>query len=136
MSNTSDKFKTTSHEYTCRVVANKFNVTSERVAAVVQLQHNEERYKANDPDRRLLTEASEYMDRAIKQEILDAYQTFGLKKPDEFVEDPVGSSGAGRKESKQYQTVEDLYDVRSRYRAKLRSPVRRYWASTYYLLCA
>jgi len=111
LTNASQRYGATSHEYVCRIVANKFNVTSGRVAAIVQLQHNEERYKAETPDRKLLTEAAEYMDRAVKQEILDAYQTFGLKKPDEFVEDPVGSSGAGRKESKQYRTVEDLFDV-------------------------
>jgi hypothetical protein len=103
-----EKHKTTSHEYIMKVIANKYNITAERVAGVVQLQHNEEQYK-RDPDRKLLVEAAEYMDRAIQQEILDAYKTFGLKMPDEFVEDPIGV--VGRQESKAWQVAEDLFDA-------------------------
>lgn len=103
-----ERHKKTSHEYVMRVIGQKFNITPQRVAAIVQLQHNEEQIKKNDPDRKLLTEAAEYMDRAIRQEILDAYQTFNLKKPDEFVEDPVGVKGH---KDHGYQVVEDLFDV-------------------------
>jgi hypothetical protein len=103
-----EKHKVTSHEYIMRVIAQKYNITAERVAGIVQLQHNEEQYK-RDPNRKLLVEAAEYMDRAIQQEILDAYQTFNQKKPDEFVEDPLGV--VGRQESKRWEVAEDLYDV-------------------------
>ena len=103
------KHQRTSHEYIMRVIAQKFNITAERVAAVVQLQHNEEQMK-RDPNAKLLTEAAEYMENAIKETIVNAYKTFKLKKPDEpFVTDPVGVSGL--KESKTYQVVEDLLDV-------------------------
>lgn len=104
----SEKYKTTSHEYVVRVIAQKYNLTAERVAGVIQLQHNEEQYKREG--RELLTETAEYMDRAIKNEIQDAYQTFGQKKPEEFVEDPVGSA-VNMQESKKYQTVDDVFDV-------------------------
>jgi hypothetical protein len=103
-----DKHKVTSHEYIMRVIAQKYNITAERVAGIVQLQHNEEQYK-RDPDRKLLVEAAEYMDRAIREEILDAYRTFNQKMPDEFVEDPIGV--VGRQESKRWEVAEDLYDV-------------------------
>jgi len=98
----------TSHEYVMRVIAQKFNISSERVAAIVQLQHNEEQYK-RQANRPLFPEAAEYMDREIQKEILDAYQTFRQKKPDEFVEDPVGVLGL--QESKSWQVVEDVMDT-------------------------
>jgi hypothetical protein len=105
-----EQHKKTSHEYVMRVIAQKFNITAERVAATVQLQHNEEQIKKNDPERVLLTEAAEYMEKSFKKEIADAYKTFNLKKPDdEFVEDPAGV--LGMQESKMYQAVDDLFDM-------------------------
>jgi hypothetical protein len=109
ISHADSKHGKTSHEYVMRVIAQKYNITPGRVAGVVQLQHNEEQIKRNDPDRVLLTKAADYMDSAIKKEIAEAYQTFGLKKPDDFVEDPVGVSA--KKESSQWQVVEDVFDV-------------------------
>jgi hypothetical protein len=109
VSRASGKHGVTSHEYVMRVIAQKYNITPQRVAAVVQLQHNEEQIKRNFPDRVLLTKTADYMDQAIKKEINDAYQTFGLKKPDDFVEDPVGVSAP--LERSQWQTVEDVFDV-------------------------
>ncbi|GAX27781.1 hypothetical protein FisN_13Hh114 [Fistulifera solaris] len=103
----------TSHEYIVRVVAQKFNLTPERVAAVIQLQHNEEqmirKQQEGDDSVKLLTEAAEYMDNAIQQEINEAYRGFGLKKPDEFVEDPT-FIGVGQ-ESKSWKVIDDLFDV-------------------------
>jgi hypothetical protein len=109
ISRASGKHGTTSHEYVMRVIAQKYNITPGRVAAVVQLQHNEEQIKRHEPDRVLLTKTADYMDAAIKKEINDAYQTFGLKKPDDFVEDPVGVSAS--LERSQWQVVEDVFDV-------------------------
>ncbi|GKZ00256.1 hypothetical protein MPSEU_000978500 [Mayamaea pseudoterrestris] len=104
----SDKHGVTSHDYITRVIAQKFNLTQERIAAIIQLQHNEQQYKREG--RTLLTEAASYMDAAIQQEIREAYQTFDLKQPDEFVEDPVGVTGE-LQERKQWQVVEDVFDV-------------------------
>jgi hypothetical protein len=109
ISRSQDKHGTTSHEYVMRVIAQKYNITPGRVAAVVQLQHNEEQIKRQYPDRVLLTKTADYMDAAMKKEINDAYQTFGLKKPDDFVEDPVGSQAP--LERSQWQVIEDVFDV-------------------------
>ena len=109
LSHSQEKHGVTSHEYVVRVIAQKYNITAERVAAIVQLQHNEEQILKEDPDRVLLNKAANYMDDAVKQEIQEAYQTFGLKKPDEFVEDPVGVSGSFERAS--WQVVNDVLDV-------------------------
>lgn len=101
-----------SHEYVIRLLAYKFNVTQERIAATVRLQHNEEQYK-RDGKRKLLQEEADYMDQAIQKEIEEAYKAEGknVKPPtDFFIEDPVAVSG--RKEAKAYTTsVADHYDV-------------------------
>lgn len=99
----------TSHEYVMRVIAQRYNITAERVAAVVQLQHNEEQILQNEPDRELLTETADQMDNLIKQEINNAYQTFNLKKPDSFTEDPVGVNEL--QDRKKWMVAEDLFDV-------------------------
>jgi Eukaryotic mitochondrial regulator protein len=99
----------TSHEYVMRVIAQKFNVTAERVAAVVQLQHNEQQMLLQNPDAELCTELADRMDRLIQQEIDDAYQTFNLKKPETFTEDPVGVDSW--KEPKKWVIVDDVFDV-------------------------
>lgn len=99
----------TSHEYVMRVIAQKYNITAERVAGVVQLQHNEEQILLNEPDRKLLTETANRMDAAIKQEINDAYQTFNLRKPDSFTEDPVGVNEL--QDRKKWMVAADLFDV-------------------------
>jgi hypothetical protein len=109
MLSTESKFGKTSHEYVMRVIAQKYNITAERVAAVVQLQHNEEQILQNEPDRKLLTETAERMDTRIKQEINDAYQTFKLKKPESYTEDPVGVNEL--QDRKKWLVAEDLFDV-------------------------
>ena len=98
----------TSHEYIMRVIAQKYNITPERAAGVVQLQHNEEQLK-RDPKVKLLQDEADYMDASIKQEIKDCYKTFGMELEKDFIEDPVAISRL--KESKKYQTVEDLLDL-------------------------
>jgi hypothetical protein len=99
----------TSHEYVMRVIAQKFNITAERVAAVVQLQHNEQQMLLENPDIELCTELADQMDKLIKDEINDAYQTFNLKKPESFVEDPVGT--ADLKPRKKWVIADDVFDV-------------------------
>jgi hypothetical protein len=97
----------TSHEYVMRVIAQKFNITAERVAAVVQLQHNEQQMILQNPDIELCDDLADEMDRLIKQEISDAYQTFNMKKPESFLEDPVTEVREGKK----WTIVNDVFDV-------------------------
>jgi hypothetical protein len=105
----------TSHEYVMRVLAQKFNVTAERIAAVVQLQHNEAELLRNRPEIHchLLYEEAKYMDKAIKQEIENAYKSTGEVRPNTFVEDPVGVDGL--QETKKFKPAEDLLDVGDMY---------------------
>ena len=102
----------TSHEYVVRVIAQKFQLTPERVAAVIQLQHNEQQLvrqkQEGEPDIHLCEEAADFMDNAIQQEIRDAYKAHNLNKPESFVEDPVMGLG---QERKTWQVIDDVFDV-------------------------
>lgn len=102
------RYRKTSHEYVCRVIAQNHNITATRVAGIIQLQHNEEQYK-KDPNYKFYSEAQAFMDKTIKEEIEMAYESEGLKKPDNFVEDPVGVGGI--KESKSLAVVDDVLDM-------------------------
>lgn len=97
----------TSHEYAMRAVAQRFRITAQRVAAVVQLQHTEQQLKRQGV--KLADDVAEYMDAQIQNEIRQAYQSFGQRPPDSFVEDPVGVMATG--DSKQWQPVDDVLDV-------------------------
>ena len=99
----------TSHEYVMRVIAQKFQITADRVAAIVQLQHNEQQMILENPDIELETELADEMDRIFKAEIDDAYATFNLKKPDKFVEDPIGTLDLT--ETKKWMIADDVFDV-------------------------
>lgn len=99
----------TSHEYVMRVIAQKFNITADRVAAIVQLQHNEQQMMLENPDIELCTDLADEMDREFKAEIEEAYQTFNLKKPESFVEDPAGT--ADLKPNKKWVIADDVFDV-------------------------
>lgn len=99
----------TSHEYVMRVIAQQYNITAERVAAVVQLQHNEEQIILHDPGRKLLTETANRMDTLIKKEISDAYEHYKTNQPDSFTEDPVGVNGLP--DRKKWKIAADVLDV-------------------------
>ena len=118
MLNNGEQGATTSHEYAMRVVAQRFRITSQRVAAVVRLQHNEQQLIRAGAV--LADDVSEYMDASITKEINAAYHALGggdrrdsqsppPRAPDSFVEDPVGLQARG--ESKTYQPVDDVLDV-------------------------
>jgi len=104
--------KRTSHEYIVRVVGQRYQITPERVAAIVQLQHNEQqmirRKNAGDTSVKLYTELADHMDAAIQTEIRNAYKSFRLAAPEDFVEDPIPDAD---KEGKPWQLVDDLFDV-------------------------
>lgn len=107
----------TSHEYVVRVVAQKFGLTPERVAGIIQLQHNEQQLKrklsdpncdtSGYPSYQKMQEMSDMMDAGYAQEIRNAYQSNNAVAPESFVEDPVPA----KHDSKAWQTVDDVFDV-------------------------
>ena len=104
---------TTSHEYVTRVIAQKFNLTTSRTAAVIQLQHSEEQMRQHNPEL-LCEEQAQYAEEAIKKNIKDAYRADRSSPPsDGFMEDPVGIHGRGEMDetSKHWTTAEDMYDL-------------------------
>jgi len=108
MKRTQETHGTTSHEYVCRLLGQRFDITPFRAAAIIQLQHNEEQYKLNEPDRLLCTEEAKLMDAYVKHTIQDAYRSTGEIPPDKFVE-PVDPDGG--MESYKTIAVDDLMDV-------------------------
>ena len=117
MSSDSDADHITSHEYVVRVIGQKFNISCDRVAAIVQLAHNEEQIR-KEGKQEIHTKAQEYVDAKIREHIQNIYQVYGEVDPKEFVEDPLASTAAysGRYSSqsenpKNTTVVDDLYDV-------------------------
>ena len=108
MTNAQEKHGKTSHEYVCRLLGQRFNITPFRAAAIIQLQHQEEQYKLNEPDRPVLTEEAKIMDAYMKHTITEAYRSTGETPPDTFVE-PVDPEGG--MESYKTVAVDDLMDV-------------------------
>lgn len=105
--------KTTSHEYVCRVIAQKFNITPMRAAAVIQLQHAEEQMRQHNPDM-LCEDQAKYAEEAILQNIQDAYRSQRAQIPKQpFVEDPVGAHGRGEADetSVSWTNTDDIYDL-------------------------
>ncbi|KAL3934278.1 MAG: hypothetical protein SGBAC_009967 [Bacillariaceae sp.] len=105
--------KTTSHEYVCRVIAQKFNITPMRAAAVIQLQHAEEQIRQHNPDM-LCEDQAKYAEEAIQSNIRDAYRSQRAqmsKQP--FAEDPVGAHGRGEQDetSVSWTKTDDIYDL-------------------------
>lgn len=108
MTTAQEKHGKTSHEYVCRLLGQRFNITPFRAAAIIQLQHLEEQYKLNEPDRLILTEEAKIMDDYMKHTIEEAYRSTGETPPETFVEqvDPEGGM-----ESYKTMAVDDLMDV-------------------------
>lgn len=107
------KHNTTSHEYVCRVIAQKFNITPMRAAAVIQLQHAEEQMRQQHPEL-LCEEQAKYAEEAILQNIRDAYRAERAQPPRQaFVEDPVGAHGRGEPDetSVSWTSADDIYDL-------------------------
>jgi len=112
MSSDEDTDGVTSHEYVVRVVGQKHGITAMRVAAIVQLAHNEERIVA-EGQHELYNDVQEYVDASIRKHIQTAYREHRERDPDGFVEDPVGVIGEMSPEVRTAETirVEDLHDV-------------------------
>ncbi len=104
------EFKTTSHEYVMRVIAEKFNLSPSRVAAIVQNCHDEEQaLKKGDPDM-IHEKAHKFVEAKIQEHIRAVYHEYGEKNPNEFIEQPIGSAPMFE-QSSSVARVDDLYDV-------------------------
>lgn len=106
MVNAEEKFGKTSHEYVCRLLAQKFYITPFRAAAIIQLQHSEEQFKLKHPDEDI-GNVAETMDLYMKNTIKEAYKSTGEVPPESFVE-PLPNSGM---ESHKVMAVDDLMDI-------------------------
>uniref|UniRef100_A0A7R9YZA4 Uncharacterized protein n=1 Tax=Pseudictyota dubia TaxID=2749911 RepID=A0A7R9YZA4_9STRA len=111
----------TSHEYVMRVVAQKFGISTKRAAAVVQLQHNEDRIRKEKPEQKIYYEVQEHVDAMAQNYIKDLYEFYGEDPPKGFVEDPMGTDGTGDPDRlvRGSTSANDLYDVDALMRQKL-----------------
>lgn len=121
----------TSHEYVIRVLAERFQITTQRAAGVVQLQHAEEQMRWHNPEL-LCEEQAQYAEQTILKNISDAYRAERSQPPgtvrgsgggrggggqlqvvQPFVEDPVGIHGRGEPDetSKTWVATDDIYDM-------------------------
>ena len=108
-----EKHQKTSHEYVVRVIAQKHNITTQRAAGVVQLQHAEEQMRRHSPEL-LCDEEAKIAEDRILQNIQDAYRAEEKSDPPrEFIEDPVGIAGMGEPDESSlgYTNADDLYDM-------------------------
>lgn len=108
----------TSHEYVCRVLAQQYQITPWRVAGVIQLQHNEEQMRRNNPEL-LCEEQARYAEEMILQNISDAYRSDRSENPNRnqrFVEDPVGIHGRGAPDeiSSSFVAADDIFDMEAK----------------------
>lgn len=113
----------TSHEYVCRVLAQRFQITTWRAAGVVQLQHAEEQMRRNNPEL-LCEDQAQWAENTILKNIQDAYKSQRALPPNRgrggeeqaFVEDPVGIHGLGEPDeiSSSWTTTDDIYDMETK----------------------
>lgn len=113
----------TSHEYVCRVLAQRFQITTWRAAGVVQLQHAEEQMRRNNPEL-LCEEQAQWAEETIMKNISDAYKSERAHPPNRghggqqqaFVEDPVGIHGLGEPDeiSNAWVATDDIYDMETK----------------------
>jgi len=113
----------TSHEYVCRVLAQRFQITTWRAAGVVQLQHAEEQMRRNHPEL-LCEDQAQYAEETILKNIADAYKSERSQPPNKghggqhqpFVEDPVGLHGLGEPDetSRGWLPTDDIYDLEAK----------------------
>lgn len=98
----------TSHEYIFRVLGQKFNVSSSRVAAVCVLKHNEEQMKARGEI--IYYEHQDYADEKIAGHIQSVYSIYNEVNPHQFVEDSLGNPSS-EVTDESYTATNDLIDV-------------------------
>jgi hypothetical protein len=113
----------TSHEYVCRVLAQRFQINTWRAAGVVQLQHAEEQMRRNNPEL-LCEDEAQWAENTILKNIQDAYKSQRSLPPNRgrvgeqqaFVEDPVGIHGLGDPDeiSSSWTTTDDIFDMETK----------------------
>lgn len=111
MVNAQEKHGKTSHEYVCRLLAQKFHITPFRAAGIIQLMHAEEQMKLQNPDGDMedqFGDQAELVDEYIKNTINEAYRSTGETPPESFVE-PVDM--AGGLDSHKTVIIDDTLDV-------------------------
>ena len=110
MTQMASKYDTTSHEYVLRVIAHKFNVTTNRVAAIVEMIHDEEQLsKTEEGSKMLHPKLAQLNEAKILEHIKNCYEYYEEENPNEFVEEPVESGSLGTGSG--FTAVSDLYDV-------------------------
>ncbi len=107
--------QTTSHEYVVRLIAEKYQINTIRVAGIIQLQHAEEQMARHNPEL-LCPEQADHAEQVIQQNIRDAYKSEKLQPPRRFLEDPAGNHGRGEPDeiSTQWSKLDDIYDLEKR----------------------
>lgn len=108
MMNQEKEFDKTSHEYSMRVIGEKFNITPQRVAAIVQNCHDEEQIAKEGGE--VHDKVAAYVDVKIKEHIDKCYNDYGELNPNQFVEPPAKASGIMGSSAGTVR-VEDLYDI-------------------------
>lgn len=83
-----EKNGVTSHEYVMHLIAKKFQIKPMRVAAIVQLLHNEDQIRKNSPETEIHHDIQEYVDQKIAEHIRNAYSEYDEVDPQQFVEHP------------------------------------------------
>ena len=111
----------TSHEYVIHVIAQKYNLQTARIAAIIQLEHNEQRIKSEQPERQLNYDLQKYADDKISQNIKDAYGAYGELPPGKFTEHPYTQL---KDTSSRMTPVDDIHDVDTLY-GKVKDSERR-----------
>lgn len=99
----------TSHEYAMRVVAQRWNVTADRVGAVVELAHAEDRARAAG-DVEIHDDLQQYVDRRIAEHIRTAYSEYDETEPGVPFVEPV-EHHAPRPSQQRVVRVDDAVDV-------------------------
>ena len=106
-----EKYGVTSHEYVCRVLAKRYELRADRIAAVIQLQHDQERMKLQGKEVR--EDCGKYMDNCFLTEIRQCYHAYGMKPPHDLskVEDIDNLGPESGRPSINQRCVDDLIDV-------------------------
>mmetsp|Transcript_13706 Transcript_13706/g.20806 ORF Transcript_13706/g.20806 Transcript_13706/m.20806 type:complete len:520 (+) Transcript_13706:146-1705(+) len=106
------QFGVTSHEYVMRVVGQQFNISTMRVAAIVDAIHDEEQNRKNNPEL-VFDKLAEYVDAKTQEHINNVYKAYGEVNPNEFIEDPVERQDirVGNAQGMGHVAVDDLYDI-------------------------
>jgi len=103
----------TSHEYVVRIISQKYNMRSGRTAAIIELEHNEQRIRAEHPEIKLNYDVQKHIDEKMTSFIKDVYDAYGEIPPEKFTEQPYTQL---KDRSSRVTPVDDIYDVDTLYK--------------------